>query len=357
MNRPAFSWGEPTRLAGLPSLWKRAILAGLALLIAWGLSLAPGLPTGQPGAGDADLYRAVAARVHNGEPYHRAAAAEQRHRGYPVRPFTTMREPLLAEIGATIGPRTADLLLILLGIGAALATGMRLFHELRSPVREVALTLAASSVGLLAMPGMWVWHELWAGVLVALALACRSDRHWGLAVLFGLVAALIREFALPLLPLMAFAALLSHRRQEAIGWAAASLVAVAALAGHAVAATEAAGVGGAVSPGWVAFGGWGFDLLLARHCAVLLLLPPQAAAIALPLALLGWAAWRSDYALRVTLMLATWLAAFLIVGRPDNDYWGFLLLPTLPIGLALAPAALRDLLAPAPGGNRAPALA
>ena len=72
-------------------------------------------------------------------------------------------------------------------------------------------------------------------------------------------------------------------------------------------------------------------------------MPAWVAAVATPLALLGWAAWSDGYAKRVACMLGLWLAAFLLIGRPDNAYWGFLFAPILPVGLALAPAALRDL--------------
>jgi hypothetical protein len=34
----------------------------------------------------------------------------------------------------------------------------------------------------------------------------------------------------------------------------------------------------------------------------------------------------------------------MIIGRPDNFYWAIMLAPLLPIGLAFAPAALRDLI-------------
>lgn len=339
----AISLGPATRFAGLSSGAARAILAILALLVAWGLTHPPLMPSGQPGAGDAALYRAVAERVGRGEPYHAAAAAEQRLRGYPLRPFTAMRPPLLAEIGAAIGPTGADLLLRLLGVATSAAIGMRLFQSLASPTREVAVVLAASSVGMIAPAGMWVWHELWAGLLVALALACRTERRWGAAVFLGLAATLIRELALPFLPLMAVMAVRTGRRGEAVGWAAAFLCAVLAIAGHALLAVQASGPGDAASPGWLAFGGWSFLLTLARHGALLLALPACVTAVALPLALLGWAAWRDPFAERAGATIAVWLCAFLIVGRPDNDYWGFLLAPLLPIGLACALPALRDL--------------
>jgi hypothetical protein len=345
------SLGEKSRFAGFTRAGAVAALLALLVLIGWGLAHPPTEPSGQPGAGDAALYRAVAVRVADGETYHQAAATEQRLRGYPLRPFTAMRPPALARIGALLGPQAADLLLVVLALAAAAATGMRLFGSLPSPVREAAVFLGATGVGLVATPGMWVWHELWAGLLVALALSCRSDKHWGWAVAFGLAAALIRELALPFLPIMAGMAALSGRRREAAAWSAAALVAVSALAWHALLVGQVARSGDPVSPGWLALGGWSFDLVLARHCALLLALPAWVTAVALPLALLGWAGWRNAYAVRVTAMLAVWLGAFLVMGRPDNDYWGFLLAPLLPIGLALAPAAVRDLLAAAGAGQ------
>ncbi|WP_253717836.1 hypothetical protein [Sphingomonas sp. AP4-R1] len=335
---------SPTRFAGWPVWPARLLLAALALSIVWGLAHPPLRdPTGQPGGGDAALYRLVAERVAHGQPYHQAAAEEQRGGGYPLHPFSAMRQPLLAEIGATLGPKGADLALCLLGVAASVAGVMRLGAGLRSPVREVAILLAATASGLLLQPGMWVWHEAWAGLLIALALAVRSERLWWPAVVLGLIAALIRELAFPVLPIMALMAWHDRRRTEAVAWVAAAVCAIGALAWHAALVASVVQPDDGVSPGWLVLGGWRFDLTLARQSALLVFLPPRGAAVALPLAMLGWAGWRSGYALRVTLMLSVWLSAFLFVGRPDNGYWGFLLAPLLPIGLALAPAALRDL--------------
>lgn len=342
---PRWPSPSPTRFAGW-SVWPaRLLLAVLAVLIVGGLTHPPVQdPTGQPGGGDASLYRLVAERVGHGQPYHQAAAEEQRGGGYPLRPFSAMRQPLLAVIGATLGPKGADLALCLLGVPASVATVMRLGTGLQRPAREVAILLAATASGLLLQPGMWVWHEAWAGLLIALALAVRTDHRWWPAVLLGLIAALIRELAFPFLAVMAFLAWTDGRRSEAAAWSAAMLCAIGALAWHAAMVASVVRPGDGISPGWLVLGGWRFDLTLARQSALLVFLPPRAAAILLPLAMLGWAGWRSGYALRVTLMLGAWLTAFLFVGRPDNGYWGFLLAPLLPIGLALAPAALRDII-------------
>src|SRR3989304_1677149 len=46
------------------------------------------------GAGDVALYRAEADRIHNGEGYYQAAAAELKARGYPTRSVFNWRTPL-----------------------------------------------------------------------------------------------------------------------------------------------------------------------------------------------------------------------------------------------------------------------
>jgi len=341
---PALPATSRTRYADLPVWAARGLFLALLLLIGFGLTHPPTVaPTGQPGNGDATLYRAIADRMARGQDYYHAAAAEQRYRAYPVAPATAIRPPLLAEIEVRLGPDGAEWGLRLLGLATAMAMVILLAPMLRAPTREAAILLAATSGGLLLQPGMWVWHEAWAGMLVALALAVRSERRWGGAIVLGLAAALVRELAFPLLPVMAGVAWIERRRKEAVGWAVATGCALAAFAVHAILASAVVQKGDVISPGWLALGGWPFDLALARESAVLLALPPAVTAAALPLALLGWAAMRSGMALRVAALLGIWLTAFLFVGRPDNGYWGFLLSGLIPPGIALALPALRDL--------------
>jgi hypothetical protein len=333
-----------TRLAHVSPGIALGLLLALLLVIGAGLLMPPSLPpAGGAGAGDATLYRRVAARVAAGQPYYPAAAAEQRGGGYPLKPFTAVRQPLLAEIAGNVGPTGAEWLLRLLAVAAAAATVMRLAPLLKAPFRECAILLSATSAGMFVQPGMWVWHEIWAGLLIALALACRTQRHWLFSVAIGLAAALVREFAFPFLIVMAAAAWTDGSRREAWAWIVAAAVAVTALALHMLHVGAVALPSDVTSPGWLAFGGWRFDLALARQSSLLLVLPPWVTTVVTPLALLGWCAWRSAYALRTAAILVLWMVAFLFVGRPDNVYWGFLLAPLLPVGLALAPAALRDL--------------
>jgi len=348
-----------TRLAKLSPGAALAVLAGLLLLIVAGLALTPTTnPTGSSAGGDASLYRQITARVAKGEDYYSAVAIEHRASQYPLRPYTAVRPPALTAIMARVGPTGADLLLRLLAGDAAVATVTRLAPQMRAPFRELAILLAATSAGAFVQSGMWVWHEVWAGLLIMLALACRSDRHWAASVAFGLAAALIRELAFPFLIVMAGAAWLDGRKREAAAWTAAGAIVLTALAFHWTMVARIAQASDVTSPGWAALGGWRFDLTLARQSSLLIALPAWVAALVVPFALLGWAATASGYALRTTALLAMWFGAFLVMGRPDNAYWGFLFAPILPVGLAFAPAALHDLIRairPRPTGTPLPA--
>ena len=333
-----------TRLVHLSPGPALGILLALILVICAGLTMLPsGTPGGAAGGGDAALYRQIAARVAGGEAYYPAAAAEQRASGYPLRPFTAVRQPLLAEIAATIGATGAQLLLRLLAVAAAAVTAIRLAPRLKAPFREMAILLSATSAGAFVQSGMWVWHEIWAGLLITLALACRTERHWLFSVALGLTAALLRELAFPFLLVMAGIARATGSRGEARAWIAAAAIATASLTLHMFSVAAVALPTDVTSPGWLGLGGWRFDLALARQSSLLMGLPAWVAAVATPLALLGWCAWPGAYALRTAAMLGLWMIAFLIFGRPDNSYWGFLFAPLLPVGLALAPYALRDL--------------
>lgn len=193
--------------------------------------------------------------------------------------------------------------------------------------------------------------------MITLALACRTDRHWAAGVAFGLVAALIRELAFPFLIVMAGLAWATGRKKEAGAWAGAAAVVLAVLALHWSTVVRISLPGDVTSPGWLALGGWRFDLALARQSSLLIALPAWVAAVATPFALLGWFARPGGYATRVALLLGLWLSGFLLLGRPDNAYWGFLFAPILPIGLAFAPTALADLVRAVRAGRPVPALA
>lgn len=335
-----------TRLAALGREQATGLLIALLLLIGYGISLPVTLPIllKAPDKSDAALYRAIDARMHAGDGYYHAAAAEQRARHYPLKPFVTMRLPTLASLRHALGPVGTLWLLGALVIASIAATVVRLRAMLPSrPLWAVACVLLVLGAVPLVQPVMTLWHEAWAGLFVALALACRSERRWWPSVVLGLAAVLIRELALPFLIVMALVAARERRRVEALGWAVAILVFGVAMAAHAVAVTAVLQPGDPASQGWASFGGWQFILALAHGCTLLRAFPTAVTAIIVPIALLGWAAAPGGYATRTALTFCVWIGAFFVIGRPDNFYWGLLMAPLLLVGAALAIPAVRDL--------------
>jgi hypothetical protein len=158
-----------------------------------------------------------------------------------------------------------------------------------------------------------------------------------------LAACLVRELAFPYLVAMACMDALERRRREVLYWAAAAAGFAVLYSAHLHRAAFLHHPGDFVSSGWVKFGGWRFVLLTARRNAFISLAPTWVVASVVILSAIGLAGCRDRWVSRVALVVLGYLAAITVVGRPDNEYWGVLWAPLLPLGLALAPAALRDL--------------
>jgi hypothetical protein len=339
-----------TRFADCPAWAARALLALLLLVSAYGAAITARAPGASAEAvvdltdTDIALYKAIAARVGAGESYYRSAAAEQRARGYPLKPDLTVRLPTLAWIVGLLGEAGATLVLKLLMISALLAFGVRLKAIAGSRRAWIgASVLAACGMVLLTVPAMTYWHESWAILLIALSLTLRTNRNWLPSVVLGLAAVLVRELALPYLALMAFFAWREGNRVEAAAWAASILIFFAAMWSHSAALAPYVTAADPSSQGWSGAGGWPFVLGMMERCSLFLFLSLPAIALLVPLALFGWASVRHPLAERVALLLFGYVGVFTILGRPDNFYWGILIAPLLPVGLAFAPRALRDL--------------
>ena len=353
---------KPTIYAAWTAWQGRLALVLLALLCMSGVvaSINRSAPTTlatpfNPELTDVGLYRAVALRVGRGDDYYSAVVIEQRARHFPLKPFVTIRLPTLAWLTGSLGERGAWMLLVLLAAAATIGTSLRLRAVTGVPDPWVAATmLIIASAAPLVMPVVVWWHDAWAGLLIALSLACRMPGRWRASVAIGLVALLIRELALPYLCLMAALAWWEGQRREAIAWAGAILIFLAALATHATLLAPYVTGADATSAGWSSAGGLPFVLSLVRSCTIMTLLPLPAIAITMPLALLGWSGLKGDFGRRVALLLGGYLFAFLSFGRPDNFYWGLTIAPLLATGLAFAPYAVRDLVGVAlgPAGAR-----
>ena len=333
-----------------------SVLALLAALILYGLidpakgeapRVAPAGPTAmqaQGMTGDHALYANISTRVAAGEGYYAAAAAEHRANSYPLKPFVTVRLPTLAQLFAGLGPTGGLVLVAAIGVAAILAWRRRLIRDTALPLyaRFGALLIAANLSPILSSEWVLI-HELVAGALIALALALyRPERPWGaLAVL--LVAALIRETVLPVAIVLGCFALLDRDWRAVGAWLGVGAAMLVVLVLHMQAVEAVLRPGDLGSPGWNGMGGWHAYLAFLHHVSAFRFLPAGAMAVLVPLALLGWAAWRSRSGQAMVAVQLVYAVVLMLFARPNNFYWAMLVVPTLFTGLIFAPAALAEL--------------
>ena len=332
-----------------------AILIGLVALVIFGILGGETHPKPRPHTGpphsDFDFYRAVNARVHNGEPYYPAVVSEQRIEHYPLRPFMTVRLPTLAVAMAALPDLGARKLSIeILAVTMILVLMWRLHRQVD---RYAGFILAFLLIGTAAAPAFipdgYDLHELWAGELIAISLAVHSPRRWPLSLAIALVAVSIREFAAAYFLAMGVLAAKDGRRGEAAAWAGGLALFFAGLAAHAAMIRPLVHPNDIPSPGWAAFGGWRYLLTLMRWNPALYFAPAWGLAILAPLALIGLAAARGPMAERLILIVGGYSVAFMMFGRPDNTYWGLMISPLWPIGVIFTFEGLRDLVRRAAG--------
>jgi hypothetical protein len=341
-----------TRFATWPPWAARLALFLIAGAVVLGAVLHPPphmLHFSPRGISDANLYRAVTDRVMGGENYYAAAAAEHRRLVYPTAPAAVFREPTLALVLAALRTDLARrIALVVLSLVTFFALRNAMARAGINPaIRFFAIPLLGTGIAVAWAPNSPYLHEIWAGLLIALSLASYSPGKWLLPVLFGLGACLIRELAFPYLMAMAAFAAYERRHREFLGWFAAMVFFAALLVMHLYAAISLHRPGDYVSEGWLYFGGWPFVLETAKRNFALYFASNGMIAAVVCLGLIGFAGARDPWISRAGLIVGGYMTAFLIVGRPDNSYWGILYAPLLPIGVALAPLSLRDLVASA----------
>lgn len=344
---------QPSRFAALTR--GRARLAWAAVLLLLLASLTALAVPSLTGDGDAairtadrmtdlGLYERVVAGMKGGDTYYTAASEAMRAGGYPLHPFLTMRLPALAALQAALPGWASVALLLALAALTAFAWASRVGVALTGLFpRAVLLLLIAASMLAFFQPGLVLFHEIWAGLLVALSLALRRPGRAVEAIAFGLAAMLIRETAALYVLVMLVFAWREGRRREALGWALALLLFGGALAFHAHAV---AGVTGPLDPhsaGWAAFNGPGFFVRALATATALQALPVAVGAILVALALLGWASWDDPLGLRMFALLVAYGALIALFARLDNFYWALMIAPAALVGLVFVPDALADL--------------
>jgi hypothetical protein len=353
---------QPTRFAGLSPGRARTALALLALLLSACLlalrSPSPPAVSGDPAnraedQADVVLYQTIVEQVRGGGDYYAVTAQALRSGDYPLRPFVTFRLPTLAAVQARLPEPGTVALLYLLAAAVAFAWWTRLALAFgRAPPRFVALLLLGGGMLVFVQAELRYFHEIWAGLLIALSLALRRPGRWVEAVAFGLAATLVRETAALYVGVMAAAAWIEGERREALGWTFAAGVLAVVVAAHALAVAQVIRPLDPVSPGWAGMLGFGFFVRTMTLSTALNLPPLWLAAPLVGLALFGWAAWADPLATRALAMFAVYAVLLGMAGRADTFYWGLLVAGPLLIGLAFVPDAARDLLGAATSGRR-----
>ena len=338
-----------SRFSGTSQFWAGCILTCAAFAIL--LSIWTANEIGQPAphnayhkdasttdvqGDDLGLYRVINARIWAGEDYYSAAISAQRENGYPTKPFITVRLPTLAWIGAWLGPVVMRILLFVLAGFTLLIWAKRLEYAMR-PIwqRVIALCALASALIPCVTPDIYLMHEFWAGLLVALSLGLyRVDNIWP-AVAAAAAALAMREMALPFVLLMTALSVLERRWREAAVWTLLIALFAAAMVAHANKVNMLIDAGDLSSPGWSRFGGW--------PLAIRALILTGIAKLLLACSLFGWIGWHSETGLRGMLYLAGYSVLLMLFGREQNYYWAFMVAPLSLMGLAFLPQAASDL--------------
>lgn len=307
---------------------------------------------------DAVTYAKILDRMNAGEDYYEAVHAELIAGRYGTRSVFNWRTPFYLSLLSMLPSRQdASWLLTGLALCTALAIGTAVFREAGLWVAvPLALALVPSFLGYVA-PSLPMFSEAPAGLLILLAIGLRGVGWRRLAVASGLVALFVRELAAPFVILLAAGGVAERRKDEIRAWA-------IGLAAYGVYfAWHAHMVGMTIGPmdrgypeGWVQFGALGFVLATAHFNGAFWIMPIQVTAVVLPVALMGLIAWPGRTGSLALATFVLYVAAFTVIGKPLDIYWGLLYTPLIAVGLAWAPVAFADLIRAARAGGRSTAL-
>lgn len=306
----------------------------------------------RPRDDDLALYDRAIARIEQGESYYDFIVEEQRRANYPVTPGLAVRLPTLAYLDAWLGAPGQVAAAVLLMLAVLVAWWRRLGEEPGGRKRRIlamSLLFIGASLGLNRY--YFALHELWSGMLLALAFGLHRPsfgRHrrgrWYAAFAVAAVALAIREHALPFVMLMAAMAFWHRDWRQGAAWTALAVVFLVLLAWHLQIIAAQVLPGDRASDPWLAMrglSGWLSNVALSSN---LRLLPHWLAGPLLILMVAGWTSWKSPAGLFGTFLYLGYGLAFMIAGRPDNFYWGAMIAPAMFIGLAFAPRAIGSLI-------------
>lgn len=291
---------------------------------------------------DAALYTQIVDRMDAGSTYYEAAVTTQYELGYPTQPATTVRPPTLAHLTALAGPGGIIVLHTVLALGVFLLAIPAFEAVSRSKVEWLGLTATFSvSLIVVALPVSTPMHETWAVMLLLAATFVHAPGRYRLSILLALMACVFRELALPYLAAMSVVALCRSRVAEAMWWTVGIVGYLGAYAVHIVLVDAAVTPAlNRSSPGWVTFGGWARVADYIQATSVLVMLPGAVGVVILGLALFGWVSRSHHLATSITAAILAFAIPFMVLGRVNTAYWGFLLVPFVLPGVVVCLATL-----------------
>jgi hypothetical protein len=332
------SW--PDRLTPAGARLVLALLVTLAALLLW-TSLGLTEPA-QPGrTSDLDVYQSVVGALRAGEGYYPALHKALLEGGYGALSPLNWRTPaFLTLLSWFPSLESAQVCLALLTVIAWLM-GVALVYRRSGTVAAVAaaLVLAASLCSIFAWRAE-LSFELFAGTLILASVSAYGLGWRWVGFAIALAALFVRELSGLYVIVCLALAIAERRRGEAIASIVALLVYAAFYGWHWVQLTAQLTPADHAAVGWLQLGGLSFVLRTAAFNGVLLAAPYWLAALVLVLGIAGALALP-----RAALTIGLFLLLFLVVGRPENDYWGAIYAPLVALGLAWSPGALRTLVA------------
>lgn len=351
---PPLLLSGPTRYAGLAQRRAQLLLVLLALA-ALLLVGRPGVQPPQPDdGGGVALASTIVENIRHGGAYYPVAAEARRDAGLPLRPFTTFALPTLPIVAAAVPPRLFAAMLVLLAGAVGVAAWVRLRPRLGRR-RVAALLLVALLVAGLAPAGpmaLALLPDIWAGLLLALALLVRRRGRWVEAAALALAAALLCETAAPALPLMAILAWRDGDRREAIGWALALGLFMVVLGVHAQAVARLLRDSDLTTATGLDLAGPTYAIRALAEATAATDLPGGAAALLMLLALFGWTTLADPFAERVAAVLILYAAMLALTARIGQVEAAAIAAPLSLVGLVFAVDGVRDLVLAALDGRR-----
>ena len=293
-------------------------------------------------APDLALYCEVIADVRSGRDYYDSARERIPQYGFPIASPLNWRLPTYAWLLSRL-PCNGWIQLALIGLSIA-ALGLAFVGQCRSHGVGLAAVTTFFLFGVVrwAVDGhAYLAQEPWAATLILLSLGAYSlssgKSAWrGVAVVSGIAALLFRELVLPYCLVAAALAAWNRRWWETVSWTAGIGLFFGFFAWHMgqveaqLAGTEVVASTGLLQ--WLRFGGLDFVLLTTRMNSLLFGAPGWLLWLYLLATLVGLARSREESSQLACLAALLYVAAFAVLGRPENFYWGLMPAPLVAWG-------------------------